>query len=99
MVNPDHTPQAIAFVPLEPALDRIGFAWLHETMAGNGVRGLPVGNVQQGGAAFTDRGPPSMTAMVVEVLALGVGHCYGPAAWHQTSCHYAPNSLPLYYPF
>ena len=73
MLKPDHTPETIAFVPIEPALDGIGFAWLQETLAGTGVRGLPVGNVQQGGAAFTDLGPPIMIAGVVEMLAVGVG--------------------------
>jgi hypothetical protein len=73
VLKPDHTPEAKAFVPIEPAIDGIGFAWLQEAMTGNGVGGLPIGNFQQGGAAFTDIGPRIMIAVVAEVLVLGVG--------------------------
>jgi hypothetical protein len=77
VLEPDHAAHAKLFVPIEPAINRIGLAWFEETMAGDGMRSHTIGNLEQGGTAFPDVGPWVMVAVVEELLALILGQVEG----------------------
>jgi hypothetical protein len=72
LLKPEHAPDAEALVHIEPAIDGIGVPRLQEAMAGDGVRGLPIGDFQQGGTAFADIGPRVVVPVVDQILALAI---------------------------
>jgi hypothetical protein len=77
MLEPDHAAHAKLFIPIEPAINRIGLAGFEETMAGNCMRSHSIGNLEQGGTAFPDIGPWVMVTVVEELLALVLGQVEG----------------------
>jgi hypothetical protein len=75
--------QALVVVMGEPGVNGVGVAGAEQSGAGDGVRGIPVGDLEQGGAAFADVGLGIVVAMVEQFGALVVRERQGLALVHR----------------
>ncbi|MFL5803292.1 MAG: hypothetical protein ACJ8CR_16325 [Roseiflexaceae bacterium] len=73
MLEQKDAAEAQALVPVQPFVDRVWVTRLQEPLSGNRVRRLPIGDFQQGSAAFAHIWARVMIAILDQVLALGVG--------------------------
>jgi hypothetical protein len=72
---------------VQPGVDGVGMAWPEEAGAGDGVGGGAVGDLEQSGGPFTDKGLGMVMAVVEQVLPLVVGKREGTALAHGKVLH------------
>jgi hypothetical protein len=68
-----HTPQTIAFVPVQPAVHGVRIARFQQEVARDGMGRLPISDFQQGGTALAHVRPWVVIARVQQGLTLCVG--------------------------
>jgi hypothetical protein len=70
---PQQAGHPFGLVAIQPGVDAVRVAGAEQAMASDGVRGQPVGDLSQGGAALTDVRPGVMVTVVQQLLPLGFG--------------------------
>jgi hypothetical protein len=64
------TGEPLLLVEREPGVDGVGIAGAEEAEAGDGVRRLTVGDLEQGGTAFADVGLGVVVTLLLEFVIL-----------------------------
>jgi hypothetical protein len=67
---------------VQPGVDGVGVAWAEDAGASDGVGGGAVGDLEQGGSAFTDEGLGVVVTVFEQLLPLLVGEGEGTALAH-----------------
>ena len=68
------------FIPIEPGVEGVGVAWLQQAPSGHAMRGLPLGDLQEGGGTLANVGAIVVVAQLKEFVALVFGQSQGAAA-------------------
>ncbi len=100
VLKPDHALEAEFLVEVKPGVDGIGFSALQEAMLSDGMRRHTISTLQQGSAAFTDRGLRVVVTVMTKLVGLGLTQVEGPAisghGWYLSSiCRHGTKLLPL----
>jgi hypothetical protein len=74
------TCQALGRIAIQPGVERVGIAWFQEALAGDGMRGRPVCDLQRGGAALAHIGARVVVAGLFQVASLRPPQCYRPSS-------------------
>jgi hypothetical protein len=77
--------ESLGLVAVQPVVDGIRLPGLEQPLEGDGVRGLPLGHLQEGGTAFPDVGAGVMVAVVGQLLTLLFAQAQGTTAGHRLS--------------
>jgi hypothetical protein len=75
--------EPFVLVIVEPSVDGVGVAMVEQTGVGHGIRGVAVGDLEDGGTAFPDVGLGVVVAAVEQCGALVVRARQGTALVHR----------------
>jgi hypothetical protein len=73
------------FIPIEPGVEGVRVARLQQALSGHAMRGLPLGDLQDGGGALANVGAIIVVAQLKEFVALVFGQSQGAAAHRRLS--------------
>jgi hypothetical protein len=81
----EETGKPLGLVAAQPSVDGVGVAAAEQALAGDGMGGEAVGDLEQGGAAFADRRLGIVVAVVDKFVALLGCEREGTALGHRGS--------------